>query len=146
MDVSTLKAGLLLFWALWLTVVLMTNVFDGLRHLGVLPDEWRWVSGNYRAIADSVPLPRWVSGLLFLGVVIWELLGVILFWSAFYGYGVAGTYGLAQVYTAFAVSLGLWSAFMVADEVFRIYAYQGTHLLLFIAQLLTVLVIGLLPG
>jgi hypothetical protein len=145
-DLSTLKAGLLFFWSLWLTLVLVTNVFDGLKQLGALPDWWRWVSGNFQAIAESVPLPRWVIGLLFLGVVIWEGFGVVLFWNAFYGYGVTRTAGLVEVYTAFAVSLALWSAFMIADEVFRIYAYQSTHLLLFAAQLLTLLVIGLLPG
>jgi hypothetical protein len=145
-DLSTLKAGLLFFWSLWLTLVLVTNVFDGLKQLGVLPDSWRWASGNFQAIAESVPLPRWAVGLLFLGVIIWEAFGVVLFWSAFYGYGLVGSAGLVQVYTAFAVSLALWSAFMIADEVFRIYAYQSTHLLLFVGQLLSVLVIGLLPG
>jgi hypothetical protein len=145
-ELSTLKAGLLFFWSLWLTLVLVTNVFDGLKQLGLLPDWWRWVSGNFRAIANSVPLPRWAIGFLFLGVLLWEGLGVVLFWRAFYGYGLTGNAGLVEVYTAFGVSLALWSAFMIADEVFRIYAYQSTHLLLFIGQLVTVLVIVLLPG
>ncbi|MFN2292706.1 MAG: hypothetical protein ACK2UC_16055 [Anaerolineae bacterium] len=145
-ELSTVKAGLLFFWSLWLTIVLLTNLFDALKRLGLLPDGWRWVSGNFRAIANSVPLPRWAIGLLFLGVLLWEGLGVLLFWRAFYGYGVTGNTGLGEVYTAFGVSLALWSAFMIADEIFRIYAYQSTHLLLFIGQLLTVLVIGLLPG
>jgi hypothetical protein len=45
---------------------------------------------------------------------------------------------------AFTASLLLWAAFLVADEVFVAYAVAGTHLRLFVAHLLTLLVIELL--
>ena len=52
---------------------------------------------------------------------------------------------LPLLYTAFAVSLSLWAAFLLADEVFIAYAVAGTHWRLFTAQLATLLAIELLP-
>jgi hypothetical protein len=43
------------------------------------------------------------------------------------------------------VSLGLWAAFLVADEVFIAYPVEATHLRLFIAQLVTLLAVEVLP-
>jgi hypothetical protein len=43
-------------------------------------------------------------------------------------------------------SLGLWAAFLVADEVFIAYAVEATHLRLLTAQLATLLAVELLPG
>jgi hypothetical protein len=46
---------------------------------------------------------------------------------------------------AFTASLGLWAAFLRADEAFLAYAVAGTHLRLFTAHLATLLTIALLP-
>ncbi|MGD8624103.1 MAG: hypothetical protein PVF47_02225 [Anaerolineae bacterium] len=146
LDLDLLKTGLIGFWAVWLTVVWLSNTCEGLKALGLLPERWRWVSGNYREITDQVPLPPWATGLLFAGVVAWQTIGVVLFWNALYRYGVNGSGDLAAVYIAFAVTLGLWAGFMVADEVFFIYDQQTTHMLLFIAQLASLMAIVLLPG
>ena len=140
-----LKIGLLGFWSLWLSVVLVTNIFDALKAWGILPEDWRWFSGNYSIIKKAVPFPAWTIALLFVGVLLWEAIGVVLFWYALYRYSIAGPGGLGAVTVAFGVTLGLWAAFMISDEIFRIYQYQGTHLLLFIGQLLSLLAIFLLP-
>jgi hypothetical protein len=39
----------------------------------------------------------------------------------------------------------LWSAFLVADEVLIAYPLEGTHLRLFVAHLVTLLAVELLP-
>jgi hypothetical protein len=39
----------------------------------------------------------------------------------------------------------LWGAFLVADEVLIAYPVEGTHLRLFLVQLVTLLAIELLP-
>jgi hypothetical protein len=55
----TLKRGLLLFWAVWFSFVFATNVLDGLKQLGVLPETWGcsasacsryWLSGSCQTI------------------------------------------------------------------------------------------------
>jgi hypothetical protein len=56
--------------------------------------------------------------------------------------------GLAAVYAAFTASLGLWMAFILADEFFIAYEVAGleaTHVRLFTAQLASLLVLRLLP-
>lgn len=146
-SLRTLKRGTVLFWALWLTVVTITNVFDLLKAIGVLPPEWSFASGNYGFVAETVAVNN-VGGplvtLLFIGVIIWEALAALLLWRAFLAYNTTPA-GLQAVYTAFAVSLALWAAFMLADELFFAYDVEATHMRIFTAQLVTLLAIRLLP-
>jgi hypothetical protein len=46
---------------------------------------------------------------------------------------------------ASAAGLSLWAAFVLADEVFIAYAVEAAHWRLFIAQLVTLLAVELLP-
>jgi hypothetical protein len=120
LDLLSIKRGILLFWALWLSIVCATNVFDALRALGVLPVSWSFASGNYALVAKVVGIHAvagWLAGVLFLGVMIWEGSAAFLFWRAFHEFhGLSGP-GLRTVHTAFTVSPALWAAFMLADEV-----------------------------
>ena len=88
-DTGTLKRGLLLFWALWLVVVVTTNVLDALQALGILPESFKFVSGNWQWInqtMDPLGVPRAVQAFLFAGVIAWEALAAILFGWAFTSY------------------------------------------------------------
>lgn len=137
-----LKRCLLLFWAIWLTVVFATNALDGAKALGWLRENWAFASGNYRFLVETTArygTPAWLDGLLFLGVICWEGTGAVLFWLAWL------RFSERRVYAAFVVSLTLWSAFAIADEVFIAYAVEGTHLRLFTAQLVSLLSIACLP-
>ena len=142
-----LKRGLLLFWAMWLSVVFTTNMLDGCKALGLLDPSWPFASGNYHFLAETTArygTPAWLNGLLFLGVIAWEGIAAVLFWLA--GIRFRGRMESQRLfYAAFAVSLMLWAAFSIADEVFIAYTVEGTHLRLFTAQLATLLAIELLP-
>lgn len=143
-----LKRSLLLFWSLWLAVVFITNVLDGCKALGWLGDNWSFASGNYRFLAVTTArygTPTWLNGLLFLGVIVWEGIAALLFWLTWLRFR-GNEESRRLLYTAFTVCLGLWSAFAVADELFIAYPVEGTHLRLFIAQLITLLAIALLPN
>jgi hypothetical protein len=37
----------------WLTVVLATNVADGLKAMGLLGEGWAFASGNFRFLAET---------------------------------------------------------------------------------------------
>jgi hypothetical protein len=143
----SLKRSLLLFWAVWLMVVFVTNVLDGCKALGLLADSWAFASGNYRFLAETTArysIPASLNGLLFAGIIAWEGTAALLFWLAWLRF--CGKEGSRRmVYAAFTVSLTLWSAFAVADELFIAYAVEGTHLRLFTAQLVTLLALELLP-
>jgi hypothetical protein len=142
-----LKRFLLLFWTTWLAVVFASNVLDGCKALGVLDVTWPFASGNYLFLTEVTGrygTPAWLNELLFLGVIIWEGVAALLFGLAWLRYrGSDASRGL--VHAAFTVSLGLWAAFAVADELFIAYAVEATHLRLFTAQLATLLAIELLP-
>jgi hypothetical protein len=70
-----LKRGLLLVWAVWLSVVFTTNLLDAGKALGFLGETWAFASGNYRFLVQTTArysMPEWLNRLLFFGVVCWE--------------------------------------------------------------------------
>lgn len=145
-SLLALKQGLLCFWALWSTIVFLTNACSGLKALGILPPGWKFASENYSAIKEAVSIyspPDWLPGLLFAGVIVWQGAVVGLFWRACLLYDGSN---MAVASTAFAASLALWSAFMIADETFRAYQNQSLHLQIFAAQLITLLAVFLLSS
>ncbi len=79
---TTLKRLILLFWAVWLALVVVFNVADALKALGVLPATFVWASGNYGAIREVLgpfDLPHWLSGFLLAGVIAWEAICAALY-------------------------------------------------------------------
>src|SRR2546425_10245544 len=127
----TLKSGVLLFWAAWFTIVLITNVCDALKAGRVLPSGWTFSSGNWELMLKVTAVhatPVAIVGVMFLGVIAWEAVAGLLFWRAWAAGGRGGV-------IAFVVGLALWATFALADEVFLAYAVQAGHLPLFGLQL-----------
>jgi hypothetical protein len=144
-----LKLALLLFWSVWFGIVTLTNLFSGLKAAGMAAPAWVFASKNYDAVAKAVSIfqaPRWVSAILFAGVVAWEAAAFALFGYAFISSLAAHAVDFGAVNAAFIAGIGLWGAFMIADEITIKYAYEQSHELLFIAQLATLLAVYLLPG
>ena len=149
LRLSTLQKGLLFFWALWFSLVALTNLLGGLKALGVLPKSWTLASYNYELVASTVGahgVPAAVAAVLFVGVIAWEGLAAALFWRAWAAVrrGAAGT--ADDVTRAFCVSIALWAAFLVATEATVTYATAGTHTGLLIASLASLLVVRLPDG
>jgi hypothetical protein len=147
-GVVWLKRGMIAAWALWLSVVWLTNVLDALKAMGVLDAGWRLASGNYALVEKAMELyllPGGLVALTFLGVIIWEGGAAALLWWAAARFRGAAPYGLGPVYVAFAALIGLWFAFMVMDEVFLQYAIEGAHRQLLIGSIATLLAVVLLP-
>ena len=148
LSLATLKRGLLLFWAAWLSIVVLTNTFDALRALDVLDTGWRFASGNWAFLVETTRVydtPNWLQAILYAGVIAWEGLGALLLWRAFSASLGNGLVDRRPTDTAFVVNLALWAAFVLVDEVFLAYDVEATHLRLFIAQLVTLVAIHLLP-
>ena len=53
-NFAWIKRGLLLFWALWYSVVVTTNVLNALQALGILPASFKFVSGNWEWINQTM--------------------------------------------------------------------------------------------
>jgi hypothetical protein len=142
-----LKLGLLLFWASWFSIVVLTNAFSAMKAGGLLPPTWRFASKNYEMVAKAVSIyapPPWVPRLLFLGVLAWQLAAAILFWYALMSSGGAGVLNMNAVNAACAAGILLWAAFMIADEITIKYVMEQPHELLLIAQLASLVVMHLL--
>ena len=152
MKWTTLKRLLLLFWAVWLSLVVVFNLADALKAFGVLPASFVWASGNYSAIAEVLEpfgLPEAAAGVMLAGVIVWEAVCAGLYWSSGLTYAVIRQDRTRRlVVLTFAASLGLWAGFQIACEVFPselAYRLGGTHRLLFTETLATLLAVVLLP-
>ena len=146
MRVIFLTRMLRLFWALWFSVVFLSNLADAGKGLGLLNESWAFASGNLNSIRETTgrygtpDLANWV---LFAGVIVWEGIAVLLFWRA--GWSFRGRdSGRRILYSAFTTSLLLWGGLLIADEVFVAYPLEGPHLRLFVAHLVTLLAVELL--
>lgn len=146
-NVVLLKRLVLLFWAIWLSVVFLSNLADAGKGLGLLGESWAFASGNWKLIQDTTAryrLPLALNSVLFAGVIVWEGIAAVLFWRV--GWGFRGRrLSRTAVYLAFTTSLLLWGAFLVADEIFISYSLESAHLRLFVAHLVSLLVVDLLP-
>jgi hypothetical protein len=148
LDVTALKRGLLAFWAIWLSVVFASNTFDALKTLGALPVGWSFASGNWAFLVQTTAIhgtPGWLNAVLYLGVIVWEGIGAALFWRAFGDAARGIAVDPRAAHPAFSVSLALWAAFMVVDELFIAYVVEAAHMRIFIAQLASLLVLHLVP-
>src|SRR5262249_12232789 len=128
-------------------LVLTTNLLDGAKALGLLGESWALASGNYPFLVQTTArygTPAWLNGLLFVGVVCWQVVAASLFWLA-WRQSRGGWPRRRALYAALTVGLSLWGAFLLADELFIAYAVEGVHWRLFTAQLATLLAIELLP-
>jgi hypothetical protein len=144
-----LARGMLFFWAAWFGIVTLTNVLDALVSLGVLAPSVRFVSGNWswiNRVMDPLAVPRWLQAFLFLGAISWEALGACLYWRALARYRGRPLRQEREVFWACVVSLALWGAFQVLDEVFLAYQTENVHRSIFVSQIATILLLQLLPG
>jgi hypothetical protein len=144
-----LKIGLLSFWGLWFVMVFSTNLFEGLKVLHRLSWTWKFASHNFQPVVLATAeyhAPAWLPKALFSGVLLWQLTTVLLFGWAIVASIENASLNWALVDAAFAAGLGLWGAFMLADEFFKEYDTEHTHVQLFTAQLVTVVALHVLPS
>lgn len=143
-----LKRGILLFWASWISIVVLMNAANAFKVAGLLPKSWAFASRNYEAIVKATSTygtPRWLDLLLFLGVILWEMVCAILCWWALQRFQSSHRRRMRVVYLAFTALLGLFGAFILADEVFRDYRDEGDHRGIAILLIASLVAIQLLP-
>lgn len=147
-DLFWLKWGVLAFWTLWFGLVTLTNLLDALKTAGALPQGWSLASGNLASLRAAVSvhgLGRRSAGFLFAGVIVWQAGCCALLARAAYRSVSHQVLDMAAINLAFAAALGLWAAFMLAEEIFLQYERLDFHLLLWGTQLLSLAALHLLP-
>jgi hypothetical protein len=146
MKGTAMKVMLPGFWGVWFSVVALTNLGDALKNMGVLPDGYTLVSGNFafmRQVTAIHHTPEAIVALMFAGVIAWELTAAVLFFRALAGVRSGHSDQKKRVTQAFTVAAALWAAMMIASEVFISYQVEATHTALLIATLVSYLVTGL---
>ena len=83
---------------------------------------------------------------LFLGVIAWQALASLAFVCALAASSRAHAPSWTTINLAFGCGIALWAAFMIADELTFKYAYEQSHELLLVAQLVSLAAMYLLPA
>jgi hypothetical protein len=147
-NFAWIKRGLLLFWALWYSVVVTTNVLNALQALGILSASFKFVSGNWEWINQTMnPLgvPIALQAFLFAGVIVWEMLCAILFFVACVRFRSRTLVEEKESLWACAGALALWCTFQVLDEAFLAYDPERVHRMILIETILTMMFLQLVP-
>lgn len=127
---ALIKDGIVVFWAAWISIVVITNVAAALRVAGLLPSDAALASGNYTAIvnlSDRFSMPHALDFVIFLAVVLWEAVAAALLWRAAI-YSVAGSsLRTGATNTGLGILLALFASFMLADEIFHAFKIENDH-------------------
>jgi hypothetical protein len=138
-----LATGLPLFWGSWLAVVTASNVTNALSAAGLVRRP-PFASSNFELIEATTALyhpPRALLWVLFLGVITWEAMAALLYLRAARAVSRGAVDAARAMTTATAAGMGLFAAFMLADELCIAYALQGGHMRAFAAQGVSFLVV-----
>ena len=120
-----------------------------------MPRVWPFASGNFRGVAQALKTysgSRWLPWLLFCGVLCSQLLVVCLYWWAVISSGSSGSLNWTAIKATTIrrrepdTPLRVWAAFMLADEILKQYDVEHSHVLFFMAQLVTFVSFYVLPS
>jgi uncharacterized membrane protein YdcZ (DUF606 family) len=126
-------------------------VADALREAELLTPSWRFASGNFALVAESVSLyslSRMGAAILFSLVLVLQLVAASLFWRATWEPNPLSPHARPRILRPFLAGIVLFCAFLVFDEILLIYRrlpnLETTHFVILCAQLLSLSAIYLL--
>lgn len=145
--IREIKSGILLFFGTWFFIAFLTNFFDGLHSLDYL-NLWKFRSGNFNQLLQVFSFyqvsPK-LTGILFTCDIIVQGISSILFYIAFSQF-YWNKKPWPWINCAFGISIALWGVFLIMEEVFIAYGYEGTHIQLAIFELISFAIIHLIPS
>jgi hypothetical protein len=144
LSILTLKQGILLLWAVWLSMVTFMNILEALKAAKVLPESVK-ASSNWTLmlrVTSVYKTPLWIDGVMFAGVIIWEAVASVYLWAAFF------TANIETATTALILCIALWGAFILVNQFFLVFnsepAVATVHRDLFVVFVLSLLALRLL--
>ena len=147
-SVTTFKRVIVAFWAIWWLLAFLTDVLGGLKALGLIAPSWLGETNFEFMVQTLAPFgaPDWLPPIFFVGIITWSFLSTILLTVAAMTPIQPWPRWQRRVDAAFIVSLGLWLAFFLADQVVMKFDLEQNHMVQGGFQLLCFLVIHLLRG
>lgn len=132
-----IKQGILAFWGLWFTVVLLSDITNFLQVLQILPENFAFTSKNYDLVAKYLNgyniHSRQVIISIFLLIIAWALIAAFLFWCSLF------SKNIDVAYLAFIISISMTAFFILADEFFIQYQIEHNHIMRLMFQCVTLL-------
>lgn len=140
------KQGMLLFWFFWFLIASSSNIMDFLIVKNII-NNTPFHSGNYFELAKALSIyntPASLLNLLFALDIAAQIISAIFFLTANY-YFWKGIHYWPFINIAFGMSMFLWAIFIILEEIFIAYSYEGTHIELFVFELIALLAMHMLP-
>lgn len=142
-----LKLGILLFWACWFGLACASNYLDFMYALGDISPDWHFRSGNYELLHGVLNIYDMSTSFLntiFICDITVQGLSALLFLTAAVCY--MGRWRPWRfINAAFALSMALWAVFIIMEEVFIAYRFEGVHVGLFMFELIALMALHSLP-
>lgn len=124
--------GIILMWALWISIVFLTDFCNLMVGFGLLPANFPASSHNLDWIHRFFKLYRLDNDLLclilFSIINLWVMIIAVLYWRAFISYYTCGNYYVYRTLQAFILNTALFVCFLVADEIFIQYQAGHSHI------------------
>ena len=142
------KKLIIVFWTLWWLIALWTDIVGLLAHNGLLQKSWA-PNTNYPFLVDSLKMynaPEWLPQFLFGGIIVWLLLSTLAFCWAATSLAQEKEKWMRRADIAFTISLGLWLAFIIGDQLIMKFTLEENHMVQAGFQLLTYLMLYLIPS
>lgn len=135
-----IQHGIILFWALWFSLVFTSDFTNFLQKIRFLPETFTFSSKNYDLVGKSLSTygiqhPR-LTLWLFSIVTVWAFLTAISFWIAFFA---SKSIGIYISYFSFLLSLSMSACFMLWHEIFLQYDLEHSLMIRFGFQLITLM-------
>ncbi len=146
-SLAAFKRLLVWFWAVWWLLAFLTDALGGLKQIGLVAAAWL-PHTNYPFLVSSLApyaVPTWVPAFLFVGIIAWSFLSTVLLGLAAVTPRAPEDRWRRRVDTGFIVSLGLWLAFFIADQIVMNFDLEENHMVQGGFQLLCYMAIRLLP-
>lgn len=124
--------GIILMWALWISIVFLTDFFNLMVGFDLLPTDFPASSHNLDWIHRFLKL-YWLDNdvlclILFSIINLWVMTIAVLYWRAFISYYTCGEYYVYRTMQAFILNMSLFVCFLVADEIFIQYQAGHSHM------------------
>ncbi|CEG56155.1 hypothetical protein [Legionella fallonii] len=142
------KKIIIIFWMIWWLIALWTDVVGLLAHHGLLIKSWA-PNTNLPHLIDSLKmysLPSWAPHLFFIGILLWSFISTAAFvWTGMSLHREV-TIWMRRADIAFVISISFWLAFFLADQLVMKFDLEENHMVQGGFQLLTYLMLYLLPS
>ncbi|KTD10940.1 hypothetical protein Lgra_1906 [Legionella gratiana] len=124
--------SIILMWALWISVVFLTDFCNLMVGFGLLPTNFPASSHNLDWIYTFLKLYRLDNDvlclILFSIINLWVVTIAVFYWRAFISYYTHRNYYVYRTMQAFILNMSLFVCFLIADELFIQYKAGHTHM------------------